>query len=136
MVQPPGQSYLRDIIIKRRGEGGVESGEWRGGREATTRRGGREGGGENERPGTSLQVKLNAEYEVLGGYLVDRAPTGRTPRLNHVTASEEPPPPLSGFQPTASSLQPPASDVPLPATNATAHRSPDVHPHSLPPDHI
>jgi hypothetical protein len=41
MVQPPpGQCYLRDIMVKR--EGGVER----------RREGGREGG-ENERPGTA-----------------------------------------------------------------------------------
>jgi hypothetical protein len=41
MVQPPGQSYLRDIIIKR--EGGVESGE-EAGRRQREEEGGREEG--------------------------------------------------------------------------------------------
>lgn len=130
MVQPPGQSYLRDIIIKREGGGG--SGEWRV-EEAGRRQREEEGGRRGEREaGNSLQVKLNAEYEVLGGYLVDRAPTGRTPRLNHVTMSEEPP-----LRSLASSLQPPAQPPTflfLPQTQ----RHIDLQSAStlLPPDHL
>jgi hypothetical protein len=110
MVQPPGQSYLRDIIVKM--EGGVER------REAGRR--------EREARNNSLQVKLNAEYEVLGGYLVNRAPTGRAPSL--VSSRDR----VRGASPPASSLQ--RSFLFLPQTQ----RRIDLQSAStsIPPDHL